>query len=969
MNDDVFRFIVTRAAEKGDATGRLSAAVDSDFQGELADIRATDDLEEMESLARDFRKSDSYVTDLGTLDPLVADVVRVFEERAASPEADTAAKIRKLLASAGDEKEALIDPDAAVSRLADSLVSAVVLGEQSEASTMRLAINAVELITNPPVAEDSGEKENARRAFRLDRPVALPEAIFPLPFGRPVDDRRKDRQNDQRKLDSADGKQDKATVDDKPVEEQIGRAEAELSALPPDAFSREIPEPADTHENVAHQPGLLQRALRIAGFSGKSVRQDSPRRTDDHRPSWTVNEEYVNGLSNETTELLAELKLDPSVTPLPRIMEGLSRASAAAVEASPAERLYSVAIGSNWHGSATFSGSPPAENALNTRLNSESPVMSVVVADLMVVRQTLLKYDTEELAHIENVLEGEHRRREHRRKRETEEILAIDRETNEESERNLVTAEQFEMQRETEESIREESSLEAGVKVSASYGPWVSVEAHVDYASERASERSERASSRYARSITETAKSKVQERVREQRTRRTLDIIDEFNLHEIDNPAGNGHIVGMYEFVDKFYDMQIQRYGKRLMLDFEIPEPAAFFLHSLVNAPDGARVPRPADFSLDASQITIGNYRSLARAYEVTDIAPPPDIVRIVSHTFDIPEGPPNQGAGFITGSTKITIPEGYAAHSAVYRTVTQGFQFTNTWSFELTLGLGQSVVGSNGFLALPGEIGELPVAYSALRFAPASVNIEVLCQRTARALEEWQIATHGALLTGYLNKLADYNEDQSAQEIQEGISIGGRNPAQNRALERTELKKHALSLLTGQHFDLFDAMELDAGGLGYPQPNLVRSKYIGRAVRFLEQAFEWPQMMFLLRDYFYGRKSRWLDLIHIQDNDPQHTAFLKAGGARVTVPVRPGFEPAVLHFLETRRIWGGEDPPTIGSPPYLDIVDEIRAQQDEQEPPVDIGPSWTLRLPTPMVLLKNNPVLTDNTPADNGAP
>jgi hypothetical protein len=163
--------------------------------------------------------------------------------------------------------------------------------------------------------------------------------------------------------------------------------------------------------------------------------------------------------------------------------------------------------------------------------------------------------------------------------------------------------------------------------------------------------------------------------------------------------------------------------------------------------------------------------------------------------------------------------------------------------------------------------------------------------------------------LTGYLALKSAYEEQIAAQEVQEGISISGRNPAQNREIERTELKKQALFLLTNTHFDYINAMEQSVPD-GYPEPELFRARLLDPWVRFFEQAFEWPQMTYLFYPYFWGRKAKWSSLIQLEDNDPLHAQFIRAGAARVTVPVRPGFEPSIVHYLETGALWGGMDPP-----------------------------------------------------------
>src|SRR5262249_32934607 len=86
--------------------------------------------------------------------------------------------------------------------------------------------------------------------------------------------------------------------------------------------------------------------------------------------------------------------------------------------------------------------------------------------------------------------------------------------------------------------------------------------------------------------------------------------------------------------------------------------------------------------------------------------------------------------------------------------------------------------------------------------------------------------------------------------------------------------------------------------------------------------------------------------------------AFLRAGAARVQVPVRPGFEKAVVHFLQFGEIWNGNDPPMHDDDLYVPIVDEIAAnlgKYDNDGVPYPPGSTpWEVRIPTELVVVQN---------------
>ena len=127
--------------------------------------------------------------------------------------------------------------------------------------------------------------------------------------------------------------------------------------------------------------------------------------------------------------------------------------------------------------------------------------------------------------------------------------------------------------------------------------------------------------------------------------------------------------------------------------------------------------------------------------------------------------------------------------------------------------------------------------------------------------------------------------------------------------------------------------------------------------VAFFERAFEWENLMYTYYPYFWGRPQRWEELILTQDADPQFEAFLKAGAARVVMPVRPGFEAALAHYQETGDVWMGEEIPDMFADNYLSIIEEIKATNYAPGKEVCLE-QWEVTLPTTLVLLKDDDTL-----------
>src|SRR5262249_10197441 len=133
--------------------------------------------------------------------------------------------------------------------------------------------------------------------------------------------------------------------------------------------------------------------------------------------------------------------------------------------------------------------------------------------------------------------------------------------------------------------ISDNATKQAGLTIHASYGPSVDATANFNASSSTSSEQTKSASSNFAREITTKAVDRVQTRTLTRRTVTVTHMVEEINVHGFVNKAGPADIVGVYRFVDKIYLAQVVNYGKRLMLEFIVPEPAAFLRYALTNKP------------------------------------------------------------------------------------------------------------------------------------------------------------------------------------------------------------------------------------------------------------------------------------------------------------------------------------------------------------------------------------------------
>jgi hypothetical protein len=574
------------------------------------------------------------------------------------------------------------------------------------------------------------------------------------------------------------------------------------------------------------------------------------------------------------------------------------------------------------------------------------------LADLIIVKQQLKGYEGRDVAHIENILKGELKSREHRRFNQTISDNLIETETIKTEEKELETTDRFEISREASKTIQEEASLKAGLTVSGSYGPTVSFSASAEGSLNTSKEEATKTASTFSKSVTQKSVEKLTERILQSNRIIITTEVEEKNIHKLDNTGGNGHISGVYQWVEKVYEAQMFNYGLRMMFDFMIPEPGSYLVAAMEKAHASKLViQKPIEFTLLPNQITETNYNYWIHAYGAAGIIPPPE--EYLTKSLNYSAGAGDSDTDYYHSGI-IQIDEGYQALQASAGVV------RNIWSNErvIDMVIGRKTHRFSGgdwmwVTNLNGETESLPIGFITNEVSDMAVAIEVKCQRTSRAFKKWQLETHGKIIDAYKTKLADYEEKLAAAEISAGVEIQGKNPALNLEIMKDELKKNCISILTDQHYSLFNSIESSSYGL--PQINLYENEAEGPYVRFFEQAFEWEHITWLTYPYFWGRKSKWEEKIAYDDPDPLFNQFIKAGYCRAVVPVRPGFEGAVDHFMTFGETWNGGPLPAISNELYLPIADELAERLDQPGDEIPQGDPWEVRIPTNLVKLRSD--------------
>lgn len=911
MGEELFRFVVVRPADR-----RSGLAADlrqeSKFQSEL---RQTDGVSTaLDVVLRDFVRGKVFLEHL-TKDPLGARFAAV--DRALSVRTPSAEQIRRAIL------EQFTDPSAELSRtewktlrsrLADTLVAHAYArqpppGELAVKARVFRLVNLVERWAVDPELSDEEVRSLVAAPLLLGD---LPARKQPAPTKPPAPP---------------------TTTPPPPKEPLLLAALDELGRIPVSSFARTQPVGA-----TVTQPDAI-RVIRT-----------------NPTEALTLTPAGVRLLSSATQATLREFGLDPSTTPVPRMMLELRHA-----RRNELLQLAPSLVGRGFLGRLYWMDPSLVGESGQPVPTSVGELRRLGVGDLLLVRQRLLRYESVDVAHIENVLAGETKLREHRRRRVTDEFFEREAERTVGEEQEFASTDRFELSTEVTETVREEFEVRGGLRVKASYGPSVEIEAHADVGYSTASERARKAATQIGREIVQKSVARVEEKVRTLESRRIVEEVEERNHHTLTNPDATPRR-GVYQWVTKVYEAQTYNYGEREMYEFDVPEPGAYLLKTLAETVEQRTgLKPPPTFTLRPDDIAEGTYQRHAATYGATgDVSAPPDdwVVRTSAFTHEDP-GEGSRPAG-IAKQEQVAVGDGWEAVYALVTTLNHGASQLfctvgpHIFDFSIVSGVqGGPLASEDGV----GYVGSLRVGLIARDPLNALVTVHLLCRPTERARENWRLETYEAIRQAHARAVREYEDALAAQAVSVGIKLPERGVEEGRRLAADELRKACISIATAQHFDAFGAVETDAGGR--PQVHFDRAREQGPYARFFEQAFEWENMQFVLYPYFWGRKSFWDERARITlGSNPELSEFLKAGSARVVVPVREGFRASLEHFRRTGQPFGG-DGVEMGDEDFLEISEEIRARTDRDygnAAPVD--EPWLVHVPTSLVWVRDDGAL-----------
>lgn len=605
------------------------------------------------------------------------------------------------------------------------------------------------------------------------------------------------------------------------------------------------------------------------------------------------------------------------------------------------------------------------------------------VADLLELRDWSYRYKASDIAYIEVVAAGESRSRDHKMKRTRELYSETETSARSSEARDLQVSSRFSLQKEIER--QREQSLSADASATASYDTKVyslSASANVSFA--RSSSEAIREAQETAVETVRKAVSEIEKETRTLRSERITTEETEKNRHSFVNRSATP-MVTQYFYVTQERRAQLFSYGKQLIAEFIVPGPARVYEELMKRRRDGriyGRLgnppktgeppPKPAapleaqtegmtplkPLGFDADSISLDNYAERCTTWGVTPPPEPPLETSSISvaitdqkdhkagsHVGDYPfQVPPEYEAVSmaLSGSEANWIRPSQRPHKVEFKCAGSAL----FWSDDR--GQADSIQTSLDHLT-----GSQSIICDAWHTDFISNTIVITLHRLPSVFTAWQQSVFQPIKDKYDSLAASYRDAVAAAEAAAAAKSAEyyeawaklereliesdkvRHPFFNAEILRTELKRSVIYLMC-QDFEADGAMIRKAEPCGLPEIDRGRAEALGYDWYFWDRLIDWKLMAYAFFDYFWNPMCDWPLRFDPDEPDGMFKAFLRAGYARVLVPVSPAMQQDFLWYVKTHQKWGpSRHPPRDPSDPrWRNVVYEMQhANQSAMTP------------------------------------
>lgn len=493
------------------------------------------------------------------------------------------------------------------------------------------------------------------------------------------------------------------------------------------------------------------------------------------------------------------------------------------------------------------------------------------------------------------------------------------------------------------------SALNFGASLSGSYAG-VTLTTTLGITDTRNERQSIKESLQKNREVTEKASARARKEHKVSMKLETKMGVEDHSGKTITNTATTPIRIDYYRMMRK-WRTNLYRYGLRQTYDIAIPLPGVrlWALHERVAELD-KEIRLPFSFTLKTSDINVTNWRDKAKEFgappEVVPFPPDAEKHTMIPDTLTDYRGHEKDRAARFFGKIDFTVPNGYTLSKAKATAKYHGwsgafFSWGKGGNTVETIAAEEHNTISGDLKDLYGLSGGMSANYFNHDVEHAALSLELWFKVTVEAINAWKNSAWSAIKA---SAEARYHEEIARkQEERDKLwrLLNGKDTLTLRRLEREELMRLVMQWLFGPtHPISTSSVEaviqqmfaneafLARGGefLSANNPTFRGMNFDGWSqallrgdlVKFIHHAVEWENMLYFLYPYFWGSENLGQKKILFEHADSEHERFLRAGYARIVLPVRPGFEETFTKLLELGSLTSIQDAP------YITVAQEI---------------------------------------------
>jgi hypothetical protein len=491
--------------------------------------------------------------------------------------------------------------------------------------------------------------------------------------------------------------------------------------------------------------------------------------------------------------------------------------------------------------------------------------------------------------------------------------------------------------------------------------PWVTATVTTSFGTQDAMSKATTESQKHAKQTTQNASSRVKQEHKTTISTTTVTGSSETTTRSLENPSDTDPMRIDYFSMMRKWRVRLYRYGLRMTYDIAIPEPGATLRELFAQiAYFEDQLNQPFSFDLKPGDITRDNYLQKAADFGASVPAPPlaSQSVRLGGAVSGL--GALGDDEGYHFFEVPFDIPDGFELTGAVLDAMIGNVNSDPPRNF-IVFGYGQPPgLGNNGQASfvvdltaavnfMTGATGSQKIVYFLQNVDAAAVTFVLTYIPTDEAMAQWQMAVwqalHDAARDAFYAQQSGYAQQRDALRAKLNVDT-----LTLRREENDEIMKGVLRWLLGPSFDfmppeVINVFVKSGGDLSHGisftgnETSISSSMWTTmfqyeEMVKFINEAIEWENVLYFLYSYFWDVPPAWDFIRQIQHPDAIRQAFLRAGSARVVLPVRKGYEQAWLSFVELGS-FGTQLP---SNHPYMTIAQEIQAYDDTNYP--DIPPA-----------------------------